>query len=98
MSKQKLTIVARVTAKEGKEDFVKGELLKLIDPTRMEEGCINYDLHQDNENPNVFVFHENWESRALLQRHMNSDHIAKYLEASDGCVDQFVMHEMTHIG
>jgi quinol monooxygenase YgiN len=36
------------------------ELLKLIDITRAEEGCINYDLHQDKENPGSFesIFHD----------------------------------------
>ncbi|MEM9449380.1 MAG: antibiotic biosynthesis monooxygenase, partial [Cyanobacteria bacterium P01_E01_bin.6] len=24
-------------------------------------GCIQYDLHEDNENPAHFVFYENWE-------------------------------------
>ena len=41
--------------------------LKLIDITRAEEGCINYDLHQDNENPAHFLFYENWKSRELWQ-------------------------------
>ena len=45
-----LTIIANIVANEDKVEVVKAELLKLIDTTRAEEGCINYDLHQDNEN------------------------------------------------
>jgi len=45
MKQEQLTIVARITAKEGHRDLVKEELLKLIEVTRQEEGCINYDLH-----------------------------------------------------
>ena len=45
MSNQKLTVVARILAKEDKRELVKRELLKLIESTRAEEGCINYDLH-----------------------------------------------------
>ena len=52
----KLTIVANIKTKADKIDLVKAELLKLIDITRTEEGCINYDLHQDNENPAHFMF------------------------------------------
>ena len=40
-----------------KIELVKSELLKLIDITRAENGCINYDLHQDNENKNLFLFY-----------------------------------------
>ena len=42
----KLTIVANITANADNIDLVKSELLKLIDITRAEAGCINYDLHQ----------------------------------------------------
>ena len=51
----KLTIVANFVAKESSIEHVKAELLKLIDITRAEEGCINYDLHQDNQNPAHFT-------------------------------------------
>ncbi len=53
----KLTIVANIKAKADKIDLVKAELLKLIDITRAEEGCLQYDLHQDNENPAHFLFY-----------------------------------------
>ena len=46
-----LTIVANIKANADQIDLVKAELLKLIDITRAEEGYINYDLHQDNDNP-----------------------------------------------
>jgi len=61
----KLTIVAHITAKADKIALVKAELKKLISPTRIEEGCLQYDLHQDRNNPACFMFYENWQSRAL---------------------------------
>ena len=94
----KLTIVARILAKEGKREFVKTELLKLISVTRAEKGCINYDLHQDNENPNLFLFHENWESKELWQVHMNNNHLAEYVKATEGAVEEFILNEMSVIG
>ena len=92
-----LTIVANIIAKADKIDLVKAELLKLIDITRAEEGCINYDLHQDNENKNHFMFYENWESRELWQTHMGNQHLADYMAATDGSVDEFILNEMTKI-
>lgn len=93
----KLTIVARIIAKEEKREFVKAELLKLIPITRAEKGCVNYDLHQDNENPNLFLFHENWESKELWQEHMNNQHLADYIKATEGAVEEFVVNQMTVI-
>ena len=94
----KLTIVANIHAKSDKVELVKAELLKLIPITRAEEGCIQYDLHQDNEKPSHFMFYENWESRELWQTHMNAPHLAAYLAATDGAVESFTLNEMSVIG
>ena len=91
---EQLTIVARIEAEKDRIEMVKSELIKLIEPTRKEEGCLQYDLHQDNDNPEIFLFYENWESRELWQRHMNNDHLAAYMEATEGAVANFVVNEM----
>ncbi len=93
----RLTIVANIIAKADKIELVKAELLKLIEITRAEEGCINYDLHQDNENPAHFMFYENWQSRELWQTHMGNTHLAEYMSATEGAVEQFILNEMTQI-
>lgn len=92
-----LTILAQITAVAGKEALVRAELEKLVDITRAEAGCIQYDLHVDNTNPAFFVFYENWESRELWQTHMNAPHLAQYMAATDGAVASFVLNEMTKI-
>ncbi|NDR56261.1 putative quinol monooxygenase [Aliiruegeria sabulilitoris] len=94
----KLTIIADIKANPDKVDLVKAALLKLIEPTRAEEGCINYDLHQDNENPAHFFFYENWETRELWQAHMNSAHLKAHKLATEGCIEATVVSEMTVIG
>ena len=93
----KLTITGNILAKPDKIDLVRAELEKLIPITQAETGCIQYDLHQDNENPAYFMFYENWESRELWQTHMNAPHLAAYMEATEGAVEKFWIHEMTHI-
>ena len=94
----KLTIVANIHAKADKIALVKAELLKLIATTRGEDGCIQYDLHQDNDTPAHFLFYENWESRELWQNHMNAPHLAAYVAATEGAVESFTLNEMTIIG
>lgn len=90
-----LTIVANIHVNPAHIDQVKAELEKLIPITRAEEGCLQYDLHQDNENPGHFMFYENWTNRALWQTHMNAPHLAAYMAATEGLVDQFILNEMT---
>ena len=92
-----LTIIASITAKPEKAGLVKGALVKLIDTTRAEKGCLQYDLHQDNDNPAHFMFYENWESRELWQAHMNTRHLKDYMAATEGAVQAFSLYEMTRI-
>jgi quinol monooxygenase YgiN len=93
----KLTVVAKVVAKKESVDRVKNELLKLIAPTRKEDGCIDYCLLQDNDDPAVFIFYENWESEVCLARHMESDHFKNYVSAVDGLLEGKIVNKMTRI-
>ncbi len=92
-----LIIVAHIESKKDKIDLVKSELVKLIEPTRKEEGCLQYDLHQDNDKPEMFLFFENWASRELWQVHMNNDNLKAYMEATEGAIENFTLNEMTKI-
>ena len=93
-----VTVVAKVVAKQDAIEAVKAELLKMIAPTRREEGCLEYRLHQDHEDPALFVFYENWESPACLERHMDSAHFKEYLAAAGSLIADKAVHLMTEIG
>lgn len=93
-----LYIVAQITAVAGEEARLRRELEKLIAPTRLEEGCLQYDLHVDNENPGFFVFYENWTSDDALSAHSQSAHIARFRAATEGAVARFEMNKMTKVG
>ena len=90
-----LTIVANIHAAPGQEELVRSELEKLVEPTRKEPGCLQCDLHRDNDDPVHFLFFENRENRDLWLQHMNAPHLAAYLQARDGAVENFTIHEMT---
>lgn len=93
-----LTILAQITAIAGKEALVSDEIKKLIEVTRAEEGCLQYDLHVDNANPGFFVLFENWESRELWQTHMQAPHLSAYGAATQGSIASFELFEMSKIG
>ncbi len=93
-----LTIVANIIAKPDQIERVKAELLKLVPLTRAEDGCINYDLHQDNDDPPHFTFYENWQSRDLWQTHMKAPHLSDYMAATEGAIVEFTLSEMTRLG
>ncbi len=95
MTHQQLTVTATIIARPDKRELVKQALLDLIPPTLEEEGCLNYDLHQDNENPNRFFFYENWATRALWLDHNASAHIAAHRQRTEGAVMEVIIQEMT---
>lgn len=72
-----LTVVAEIIAKAGCEERLREELLRLIEPTRAEEGCLQYDLHVSTEQPGHFLFYENWTSREALDRHLATPHLER---------------------
>ena len=92
----KLTIVVHIRTNSKKRDFVKKELLKLIDVTRAQKGCLQYDLHQDNYEPNHFVFYEQWESREHWKNNVNTKHFQDYMLATERVIDM-IFHEVTQI-
>lgn len=94
MSNHTLTVVAKIEAKAAHRETVKKALMGLIAPTMAEEGCINYDLHQDRNNENLFLFYENWESRALWLDHNVAPHIVEYQKKTKGCIESFELFEM----
>ena len=71
----KVTVIAHMRAKPGREQEVREALLGLCGPTRAEKGCINYDLHQSPDDPTLFLFHENWASKSDLDAHSQSPHL-----------------------
>lgn len=95
MSEQQLTITASITAQPGKRELVKQALLNLIPPTLVEEGCMNYDLHEDLENPDHFFFYENWKTRQHWLNHNESTHIAAHRKATEGAVLEVVIQQLT---
>ena len=92
-----VTVVAQITAKAEYRDFVQSELIKLVAPTRQETGCIEYRLHQDLDDPALFLFFETWEDRTSLERHLASEHFKQYAAAVTPCIDAKTVRIMTSI-
>jgi quinol monooxygenase YgiN len=92
-----LTIVARIKAKPGQEDALGAELAKLIEPTLVEAGCLQYDMHRDREDPGNFLFFENWETKEQWLAHMESPQLLAYKAAADDLVDTFELYQMEKV-
>jgi quinol monooxygenase YgiN len=80
MGDNEITVVALIRAKDGMVEEVKQELTGLVGPTRAEEGCIKYELHQSVENKSLFMFYEKWASKKDLDEHMHVPHMKAHMQ------------------
>ena len=80
---QRIILIARAKAKPQLIQQVKKTLLSMIEPTRAEQGCIEYNLHQSADDPSVFFFYEIWESKEALDSHTKTPHLMALVEKAD---------------
>ena len=90
-----LTIIAKFIILDNTE-VVKKELLRLVEPTHKEKGCVDYTFYLDNEDPNIIMLYENWESEEDLNAHMNTEHFAECFKKIEGMFELEV-HKLTQI-
>ena len=87
MSQPLLTVIAEMTAQAGKEDALRQALLACIAPTRQEEGCVEYFLHESTDAVGHFVFYENWVSVEALAEHLKTPHLVKLVDLAPELVE-----------
>ena len=77
-----IDVIAILIAKPGSSAQVATALQQLVAPTRAEPGCISYDLFGSAESDTTFFTVEKWRSKADLDAHMLTPHIAAALAAT----------------
>ena len=71
-----MTYVVSITwiAKPGEEDAVADALRRLREPTRAEDGVIEWRPNRDPEDPRVFLIYEQYRDKAAFEAHGQTDH------------------------
>jgi quinol monooxygenase YgiN len=70
-----ILVLARWTAKPGKEEELKAILSTLVVASRREIGCYQYDLLRNHGDPLEFCFVERWDGDRALEQHATSEHL-----------------------
>jgi quinol monooxygenase YgiN len=73
----------RITASENQNGEIVRLLRSLIEPTRVETGCISCALYKDLHDPGIIVWAEEWNTQDDLERHVRSPQYKKILAAFD---------------
>jgi quinol monooxygenase YgiN len=96
-----VVVVGSFKAEPGKEVEALEAFKALVEPTHGEAGCILYALHQGTDDPSRLSFVERWESRELLDAHLESPHVAALLERAEelfGDSGDIVVYEALPVG
>lgn len=69
-----VSVVAVLTAKEGKASEVERVLRACVQPSQAEHGCLSYRLNRCTEQAGRFVFIERWASHEAIALHRQMPH------------------------
>ncbi len=72
--------IASFKAKEGAEENLKQALGMLVEPTRIEKGCVSYDLLYGIEDARLFTVVEVFESREAFLLHGEQPYLLEFKE------------------
>lgn len=78
MSEETIVLVARLKVRTEAVEEMKDLALGIVEDSRNEAGCINYDVHQALDDPTVFVWHETWTGKAALDAHFEEPHFKQF--------------------
>ncbi len=75
-----MTITKKVVfiAKDDTIEELKALLGTMVQASRVEEGCLLYNIYQMKDKPTTFVVVEAWENDEALEGHKHSEHYLHY--------------------
>ncbi len=71
---ENIVLIARLKVKKDSVKRAKEAALAIVEDSRAEEGCLNYDFHQAIDDETVFIWHETWKNKAAIDAHGASKH------------------------
>ena len=76
-------VTLRMTVRPEKRNDVIEAMRGMLEPTRVERGCLSYRLYEEVGNGNALILVEEWETQEDLERHLRTDNQRRLLELMD---------------
>jgi len=67
----------------GKEAEFREELLRVVEPSRAENGCAAMHVFESIRTPAVFAIHSEWVDEAAFETHVELPHTVRFLQAAE---------------
>ncbi len=78
-----IIVTLKMTVRPGRRNDLAETIRGMLEPTRVERGCISYCLYEDIENKNTFALVEEWKTRDDLEKHVRTDNYRRLLALMD---------------
>jgi quinol monooxygenase YgiN len=67
----------------GKEQEFREEVLRVVEATRTESGCMAIRLFESIREPSVFAIHSEWTDEAAFELHAELPHTVRFVGVAD---------------
>ena len=84
----KLDVFVRFDCRPNANRELRAELMRILEPTRAEAGCMGIRLYESRRDPLTFVIHSTWVDEAAFDAHATLPHMVRFL----GVVSDLVTH------
>jgi len=97
-------VIAKHRAVPGTADALERRMLADLESTRGEPGCLQFHIHRDRADRDLFVIYEVWRDIAALRTHFETNYVRRFViesapfEAGDMDVQFLVMSSPYTIG
>ena len=75
-----INLIVILKSKTESIETLKSLLLDLVQNSKKETACLQYDLHQSDKEPTIFIFHEVWENQDGLDLHNQQSYLQTFFE------------------
>ena len=77
-----LSTLRMIVQPERRSDLLE-TMRGMLEPARVERGCLSYRLYEDVENINAFVLLEEWKTQQDIESHIRTDNQQRLLTLMD---------------
>jgi quinol monooxygenase YgiN len=84
----KMLVTLRMIVRPEKRSDLLQTLRGILEPVRVERGCLSYRFYEDVEDRNAFVLLEEWKTQKDLENHIRTDNQRMLLALMDFLSDQ----------
>ena len=96
-----IVLKAHITIEPGYRAQFVGHMQTLIRASLSEQGYISFGCYEDVTAPNSFIVLAEWETRAALDEHEQSEHVAAFktnVRSMIASRRETIVYEVSHVG